>query len=162
MMYDAKAIEKRLGDAGITFSLLEHPPVYTCEEAEQVYGDKQSLSSKNLLLKDRKSRRFYLFVLPTSREVSLTELGDKVGEKLKFANPHDLEILLGVSPGSVSPFGLLNDYDGKVTLWLAWEVEDAAMVSFHPNDNARTLEMTQEAFQAFLALLSHQVIRERS
>lgn len=161
-MMDAKGVLEWLDAQGISYSLMEHVPVYTCEQAEQVYGDKKSLSSKNLLLKDRKSRRFYLFVLPTSREVSIDELGGFVGEKLKFANPDDLQGLLGVTPGSVSPFGLLNDADARVTLWLSSEVASADLVSFHPNDNTKTIELTREDFQEVLKRLSNPILRESS
>ncbi|PIZ52461.1 hypothetical protein COY28_04520, partial [Candidatus Woesearchaeota archaeon CG_4_10_14_0_2_um_filter_57_5] len=101
---------------GIAFSSFTHPPVYTCEEANTYNQDIRGVHCKNLLLKDRKSRAFFLVILPADQQASMDSLGDTLKTKLKFANEQDLQDKLGVDAGSVTPFALLNDTEHKVIL----------------------------------------------
>ena len=149
-----------LKEKDISFKSFEHPAVYTCDEAKQqrVYTNIRGIHSKNLFLKDRKSRRFFLVVIPEEKRADLNGLGIIVGEKLKFANETDLKNFLGLSVGSVSPFGLLNDSDHKVELLVDKDVWNSEYVSFHPNVNTETLELLGADFQKYVKLIGNKYI----
>src|SRR3990167_8246235 len=110
-------VEDFLKSHNIQYALHEHPAVSTCEEAEKYCGDIPGLACKNLLLRDKKGRRYFLFVLPAEKRADLKQIGEIVGEKrVSFANAEALKEKLGLEPGAVSPFGLLNDKKAKQLL----------------------------------------------
>ncbi|MFH1053910.1 MAG: prolyl-tRNA synthetase associated domain-containing protein [Candidatus Woesearchaeota archaeon] len=139
----------------IDFKLYEHPPVYTCEEAEKYTKDLRGSHLKNLFLKDSKSKRFFLVVMRADKKLNMDNLSEKLGEKIKFANEQDLMMLLGLSPGSVSFFGLLNDYGKKVELVIEKDVWEADFVSFHPNINTETLEFDKQGFHKLVEMFGN-------
>ncbi len=144
-----RSVEDNLTQHGIEFQVHEHPPVQTCEELAQ-YGV-PGLPCKNLFLRDQKKTRYLLVVLPAAQKTDLKKLAEQVGDKkLSFVNPETLMQKLGVEPGAVSPFGLLNNTEGDVELWIDREVLDAPVVHFHPNRNTASLELTKEMFKIYL------------
>ncbi len=137
---------------GIEFRVHEHPPVQTCEELAQ-HG-LPGLPCKNLFLRDQKKTRYLLVVLPAAQKTDLRQLAEKVGDKkLSFVNPETMMQKLGVEPGAVSPFGLLNNAEGDVELWIDREVLEATVVHFHPNRNTASVELTGEMFRRYLIQL---------
>lgn len=126
--------------------------MYTCEELAQYRIP--GLACKNLFLRDQKKKRYLLVVLPADQQTDLRRLAEQVGDKkLSFVNPETMKEKLGVEPGAVSPFGLLNNAEGDVELWIAREVMDAPVVHFHPNRNTASLVLTREMFELFLESL---------
>jgi Ala-tRNA(Pro) deacylase len=87
----------------------------------------------------------------------LVSQGMKAPGKLSFASPERMMRYLGLEPGSVSPFGLINDNDHHVILFLDSRLKDAKSLSFHPNDCRGTVVLSQEAFQQFLATRENKV-----
>jgi Ala-tRNA(Pro) deacylase len=148
-----KSVEDYLTSHGIEFKVHEHPPVQTCEELAQY--SVPGLACKNLFLRDQKKTRYILVVLPAAQQTDLKKLAEQVGDKkLSFVNPETMKQKLGVEPGAVSPFGLLNNSEGDVELWIAREVMEAPVVHFHPNRNTASVELTGEMFGIFLQELS--------
>lgn len=142
-------VEQYLESLGIDFVIHEHPPVQTCDELAQYHIP--GLACKNLFLRDQKKKRYLLVVLPADQQTDLKKLAEQVGDKkLSFVNREMLFEKLGVEPGAVSPFGLLNDQDGDVELWIAKEVMEAPLVHFHPNRNTASIELSAKAFRGFL------------
>lgn len=130
--------------------------MYTCEELAQY--SIPGLACKNLFLRDQKKKRYLLVVLPADQQTDLRRLAEQVGDKkLSFVNPETMKEKLGVEPGAVSPFGLLNNAEGDVELWVAREVMDAPVVHFHPNRNTASLVLTREMFELFLDSLPCEV-----
>lgn len=151
-------VEQFLQSHGIAYVLHEHPAVFTCEDAEKYCGTVPGLAGKNLFLKNKKSTRYFLVILPADKRADLKHIAQVVGEqKVSFASPEALREKLGLEPGSVSPFGLLNDADAGVEVFIDREVADAEIVNFHPNRNTASLELTQKMFQIFLTTLKHVV-----
>ncbi len=154
-----QSVEEYLTRRGILFTVHEHPPVQTCDELAR-YG-LPGLACKNLFLRDQKKKRYLLVVLPADQQTDLKRLAEQVGDKkLSFVNPETMKEKLGVEPGAVSPFGLLNNADGDVELWMAREVMEAAVVHFHPNRNTASLVLTRQEFRHFLeaAGTAHQML----
>ena len=151
-------VEDFLTSRGIEYILHEHPAVYTCEEAEKYCGDIPGISCKNLVLKSKKSGRHFLVVLPADKRANLKKIGEIVGDKqITFASPEALFDKLGLEPGSVSPFGLLNDKDHEVEVCIDQKVYHAKIVSFHPNRNTASLELSGEMFRKFLQNLKNKI-----
>jgi Ala-tRNA(Pro) deacylase len=148
-------IKKYLENLGIKFKEFKHGAVYTVEEArnEEILKNVRGVHCKNLFLKERKGRGFYLVVMPEDKKLDMNELGKKLGEKIKFANENELKNILSLKPGSVSPFGLINDKENKVKLIIDKDVWEADFVSFHPNINNETLEISKKDFHKYVKSL---------
>lgn len=146
-----KTVEIYLKNHHIEFTLYEHPAVFTCEEAEEHCSHIPGLPCKNLFLRNEKKRVYFLCILPASKQADLKQIAEIAGEKrISFANADMLKELLGLTPGAVSPFGLINDTENRVKVLVDREVWEADIVSFHPNRNTATLELTGEMFRKFL------------
>lgn len=151
-------VEDFLKSQGIQYILHEHPAVYTCEEAEKYCGNIPGLACKNLLLKGRKSGRYFLVILPAKKRADLKKIGKIVDDKqITFANTENLLEKLGLEPGSVSPFGLINDKKNEIEVCVDKDVYNADRVSFHPNRNTASLELSGEMFRKFLQIIEHEI-----
>ncbi len=149
-------LKEFLGKKQIEFTLHEHPAVFTCEEADEHCAYIPGVASKNLFVRERKKDNFILIVMPAVKRMNLKEFGKRVGVKnLTFAKPEALKDLLGLSPGAVSPFGLVNDTDSKVFLYIDEDLWHADTVTFHPNVNTATLELSQENFRKYVQALKN-------
>ena len=143
-------IKNYLEKCRIKFKVFTHPPVYTCEEAKKYTSNIRGVHSKNLFLKNKKSKKFYLVIIPENKKVNMDDLGKVVNDKLKFASEDDLRAMLGLSSGAVSPFGLINDNEHKVEVLIDKIVWESEYVSFHPNINTETLEITKDDFHKYV------------
>ena len=151
-MTDLEAsVAARLGELGIPFSRHEHPAVATVEEARQHWADIDATHCKNLFLRNQKGNRHYLVVLTASKTADLKGVADQIGDgKLSFASPERLMTHLGLTPGSVSPFGLINDPAHAVRVVLDRDLKAASRLSFHPNINTVTFTIAAADFARFL------------
>lgn len=151
-------VEAYLGALGLPFARHEHPPVATVAEAEMHWSGIEALHAKNLFLRNQKGTRHFLVVLAFTRRADFAALGELFGErKLGFASPDRLQAHLGLAPGSVSPFGLINDRDHRVEVAIDAAIRAAARVAFHPNVNTATLVLSGADFQRYLTAVGHQV-----
>jgi Ala-tRNA(Pro) deacylase len=145
------AVVARLGELGIPFTRHEHPPVATVDEAAQHWSGIDATHCKNLFLRNQKGSRHYLVVLEHAKKADLRKVADQIGDgKLSFASPERLMTHLGLTPGSVSPFGLINNRDHAVRLILDRDLESAARLSFHPNINTVTFTVSAADFARFV------------
>jgi Ala-tRNA(Pro) deacylase len=141
----------RLSELGIPFTRHEHPPVATVEEASAHWAGIEATHCKNLFLRNQKGTRHYLVVLTASKKADLKAVAEQIGDgKLSFASPERLMTHLGVTPGSVSPFGLINDRGHAVRVVLDRDFQIAERLAFHPNINTRTLTIAAADFKKFL------------
>jgi len=146
------AVETRLRELGISFERHEHPPVFTVEQAEKHWAGIDATHCKNLFLRNQKGTRHYLVIVKHSKRADLRSVSTQIGDgKLSFASPDRLMKYLGLTPGSVSPFGLMNDCDRHVHVAIDCDLKSAARVSFHPNINTATLTLAFSDFQRFLS-----------
>jgi Ala-tRNA(Pro) deacylase len=149
-----------LANLGIAYERFEHPPVATVAEAEAHWRDIDAAHCKNLFLRNQKGDRHYLVILAHSKRADLRRVADQVGDgKLSFASPERLMKYLGITPGSVSPFGLLNDAERHVRVYVDRDVLQATRITFHPNDNTVTLALSVADFERFLQHVGHVVRR---
>lgn len=145
------AVVARLHEIGIAFTRHDHPPVATVEEAMAHWAAIDATHCKNLFLRNQKGNRHYLVVLIASKKADLRAVADQIGDgKLSFASPERLMTHLGLTPGSVSPFGLINDRDRSVRVVLDRDFKDASRLAFHPNINTSTFTIASADFARFL------------
>jgi len=144
-------VRARLEELGIAFTRHEHPPVATVEEAERHWAGIDATHCKNLFLRNQKGNRHYLVVVGHTKRVDLRAVADQIGDgKLSFGSPERLMTHLGLTPGSVSPFGLINDHGHQVRVVIDRDLKAATRLSFHPNINTVTLTVAAPDFARFL------------
>lgn len=139
-MYSKEAVYALLGDKGIVYECMEHPPVYTMKDTEAAGITKKGAICKNLFLRDAKGTNHYLVTLPSAKRVNLKGLAEQLGSsKLSFASAERLQKYLGVAQGCVSPLGVLNDESRSVVVVFDQDLPDGGAVGVHPNDNTASI-----------------------
>ncbi len=143
---------------GFDIRRTEHPAVFTCEEADLHRADQNAVSTKNLFLCDKKARRFFLAVTSCEKNVKLEKLASQLGvPHLRFGSEENLQRLLGVTRGSVTMMGLVNDLDHVVELWIDSEIWGHDKFQSHPLVNTATLVFSKAELERFFALIGHTV-----
>jgi Ala-tRNA(Pro) deacylase len=148
----ARRVYDVLERLGIRYTRFEHPPVASVEDAQAHWADIDAMHFKNLFLRNKKGNRQYLVIAEHRKPVDLRSLAARIGDdRLSFGSPERLMAAFGVTPGSVSPFGLINDAGHSVRVLVDADLKRAAAVTFHPNVNTATLRIPREDFERFLA-----------
>lgn len=136
----------------IPYQLFEHPPVNTGDEAAVHWKAIPGAAVKNLFLRNKKGDRHYLVILGIEKQADLRQLVKVIGDdRLSFGSPERLQKYLGVTPGSVSPLGLVHDSGRAVRVIVDSDLRAADRLIFHPNDNTASLTISGSDFQRFLA-----------
>lgn len=152
-----KDIYKILEDLGIKYVKHDHPALFTCEQAEEYYAKIPGAHTKNLFLRNKKGDKYYLVVVESKKRADINKLRGDLGEsKLGFGSPERLLNVLGLTPGSVTPFGLINDEQKQVAkVLIDKDLLDFEVVNFHPLINTATLGISAENFKKFLGWTGH-------
>ena len=145
-----------LQELGITYEVYEHPPLDTIEIALEYWKDIDAMHCKNLFFRNHKGNRHYLVIIKDTTPFSIRSLEQKLKQgKLTFSSEKRLMKYLGVKPGSVSPFGLINDKEHHVYVFLDEQIRNAEKISFHPNDNTASLVLDYSDFLKYLAKMGN-------
>ena len=137
----------------IEFSCIEHPPIFTCSDAAIHLRGAPGQGTKNLFLRDKKGRKHFLVSVPESKQVDLGVLAKQLGvAKLGFGTAEKLRALLGVDPGSVTIFGLLNDSEKQVSLFVDRELWSASLLHCHTLVNTATVLLSPTELDRFLSV----------
>jgi Ala-tRNA(Pro) deacylase len=145
-------------DNHFIYQRVEHPPVYTCAEAEHLRPDIAAVSTKNLFLCDKKGRNFYLAVTACEKSMDFRQLAGQLGvAKLRFSSEENLERLLGVSRGAVTVLGLVNDVEHQVELWIDMEIWSGENFLCHPLVNTATLVLSKALLERFFDITGHEI-----
>jgi Ala-tRNA(Pro) deacylase len=149
------ALYRRLEALSISWKVFTHAPVFTVAEARVLRGAIPGVHTKNLFLKDRKDG-LWLVVLREELRVDLKILSQEIGaRRFSFASAELLVARLGVPPGSVTPFALMNDMVQAVKVRLDAEMLSRASLNFHPLRNDRTVSIAPDDFNRFLESTGH-------
>lgn len=142
---------------GVSWTHHTHPPLHTVEESRALRGEMPGGHCKNLFLKERKGG-FWLAVCLEDRAIKTKHLEKAVGAKrLSFGNSEDLWNHLGVKPGAVSPFALINDREaGSIRLILDQQMLEHEILNYHPLHNEATIAMSSGDLLRFFAATGHQ------
>jgi Ala-tRNA(Pro) deacylase len=141
---------------GIAVATVSHPPLHTVEESRALRGEIAGAHTKNLFLKDRRDA-LYLVVAEENAIIDLKRLHEKIGAsgKLSFGKPELLLEVLGVTPGAVTAFGLLNDKAGRVTAIVDRTLIDSERINCHPLVNTATTTIGRDDLIAFMKATGH-------
>ena len=146
-----------LGGLGIQTRTHAHPPLFTVEESRALRGEIPGLHAKNLFVRDR-GKAYFLIVLEEDSRIDLKTLHDSIGArgKVSFGSAEALFELWGVTPGSVTPFGAINDPEGRVRVVVEARLASAAQANFHPLENNRTTTISGPDLIRFLRACGHE------
>lgn len=146
----------RLAALGIETQTLEHEAVFTVEQSSKLERTLPGGHTKNLFLKDKKGALFLVVALGSAM-IDLKTLHKKLGsDRLSFGKPELLAEVLGVAPGSVTPFALINDKDRRVTVILDEDMMRHDRLNYHPLENTATTNIAREDFLKFIRSCGHE------
>jgi Ala-tRNA(Pro) deacylase len=136
---------------GVKYIRYQHEPIYTIEEANQLDVYIPGQQCKNLFLRNRKGDIHYLLIADEAKQIDLKFLSKQIGStNLSFASEDRLYKYMGIRPGSVSPFGLINDIEAAVIVLIDKDLIDANTINFHPNVNTATISISYADFEKFI------------
>lgn len=155
-----------LREHDIPFTNYNHPEGKSIEEAKKWWKDDGSVHCKNLFFRNHKGNKHYLVCLHCDHDLDIHDLEHRLKAslvaqglpscgKLSFASAERMMKYLGLKPGSVSPFGLINDTNHEVHLFLDENIKEAPLLSFHPNDCRGTVVIKREDFERYLAIVGN-------
>ena len=154
-MLSPQQLFARLDALGLAHRSVEHAPVFTVEEAKAHRGELPGHHIKNLFLRNKKEE-MWLVVALEDRAIDLRRLGDMLGAgRLSFGSPDRLRRTLGVEPGSVTPFAVINDSERRVTLVLDRALGDGGPINAHPLTNTMTTAIGFADLERFFEATGH-------
>lgn len=137
-MEEIQKIKGLLEALEIPFEAVTHQPVFTIEEMAALKLPKEKCVAKNLFIRDDKKQNYYLFVVHQDKRADLKRMREKLGSRpLTFASEEDLNRLLGLTKGAVTPFGIINDEAHRVKVCID-TVFERSCIGVHPNVNTAT------------------------
>lgn len=135
-----QAVYDKLDVMGISYDVEEHEAVFTIAQVDKIGAFDRGVGCKNLFLRDEKGRRHFLLIAEEHTQVDLKSVRAQLGcSRLSFGSEERLWNCLKLKPGSVSPFGVLNDTECKVEVIFDSRLKDKPDLGFHPNDNTATV-----------------------
>lgn len=165
---EALSVLLYLEEHAIPHTHYSHPEGKTIEEAKRWWHNDGSVHCKNLFFRNHKGNKHYLVCFDCDHDLAIHDLehrlkaslvaaGQPAPGKLSFASPERMMRYLGLQPGSVSPFGLINDKEHEVILFLDENLRNAPSLSFHPNDCRGTVVIGHDAFEQYLNTVGNEV-----
>ena len=143
---------KVLDDLDIEYEIFSHPPLPTIEVALEYWKDIDATHCKNLFFRNHKGKKHYLVILKHVQKLAIHDLEKRLKQgKLSLASDKRLKKYLGVQPGSVTPFGLINDEENHVHIFLDENLKESDKISFHPNVNTFSLVLSYKDFEKYLS-----------
>jgi Ala-tRNA(Pro) deacylase len=157
-MSDPQKVYEVLDRMGIAYEKYEHPPVFTGEEAAEHWRPIAATRVKNLFLRNKKGDRHYLVILEIDKQADLRQLVKVIGDdRLSFGSADRLMTQLGVTPGSVSPFGLMHEQSAGLQVIVDEDLRRAERLIFHPNINTASVTISVADLERFLATRPNRV-----
>ncbi|MGM9878710.1 MAG: YbaK/EbsC family protein [Bacilli bacterium] len=128
----------------VKYEIVYHPAVFSTEEADKFVEGKEGVLSKTLFMAGKKDHKFYLFIMDDSKRLDIKKMSKLVDDKLHFAKEEHLMKKMGLKPGVVSIFGLLNNDEHDINIYIDKEVMSERIITFYPNDNTATIFISTE------------------
>jgi Ala-tRNA(Pro) deacylase len=155
-------IYQTLDSLEIKYKIFEHKPVFTVEESKELEKEIPGQRNKSLFLRNKNKNNFYLILIQGDKKLDLKDLRSDLDEsKLNFTSSEDLKEKLNVTPGSVSPFNLINNKDHKIVVVVDEDILVNEKVYFHPDRNSATLELSSDDFKTFLESTKNKIIYQK-
>lgn len=135
----------------IQYDIIEHPAVNTIDEMDKLNIDSNNEVVKNLFVRDDKKKNYFLIVIQKNKKVNLKEIKNELNcRPLSFASEEDLKKYMGLSKGSVTPFGILNDTECKVHVVFDKDILLFERIGVHPNDNTATVWVCPQDLESII------------
>lgn len=151
-----KVVDK-LKELGITYQIVEHEPALTTEQADSFIEGIEGVRTKTMFLTNKKKRNFYLVIMDDAKCLDMDVFKDIVEEKqVKMASAETLNDKMMLPPGVVSPFGLLNNENKDIQVYVDQEIVSEERMSFHPNTNEKTIFVKTEDLFTFLKAIGYE------
>ena len=151
MLNDRKKVLEYLKSSDIHYTIIEHLPTPTIEDAIKYWGKMEATHCKNLFFRNHKGSKHYLVIIEHKKQLIIRNLEQKLKQgKLSFASEKRMAKYLAIQAGSVSLFGLINDTENHVYVFLDKDLLMSEFISFHPNDNTASIKISQGDFRKFL------------
>lgn len=148
-----------LKNLNISYTRYNHPAVYTVEEADKYVSPINACHSKNLFVCNKKKTAYYLIIMEAHKKVDLKNIASLIGsDRLSFASSERLLHFLGLTPGAVSPFGLINDKNHEVTAVIDADFIKNDLLGFHPNMNTTTIVINNKDFKKYLTHTGNKIL----
>lgn len=154
-----KTVLTRLDELGIQYEVDEHEAAFTMEAISELGLDKKGMMPVNLFLRDASGKRHFLVIHDGKKQTDLKVLREQIGcSRLSFGSEERLMKQLGLTKGSVSPFGLINNEGHTVELVIDESIRGHERLGFHPNTNTATVWVSWEGFMKFVESCGNKVI----
>lgn len=135
-----KKVEEKLNELNIPFEIVEHEPALTTEQADSFIEGIEGVRTKTMFLTNKKKTEFYLLIMDDKKRLDMDKFKEIVASKqIKMASENSLFEKMTLPPGIVSPFGLLNNEDKDIKVYIDKEIEGEERMCFHPNTNEKTI-----------------------
>ena len=147
----------QLNELGIPFQIVEHEPVLTTEQADRFIEGIEGVRTKTMFLTNKKKRNFYLVIIDDAKRLDMDVFKEIVEEnRVKMASAETLNDKMMLLPGTVSPFGLLNNRDKDIQVYFDQEIVSEERMCFHPNTNEKTIFVNTKDLFTFLKELGYE------
>ena len=147
----------KLNELGIPFQIVEHEPVLTTEQADRFIEGIEGVRTKTMFLTNKKKRNFYLVIIDDAKRLDMDVFKEIVEEnRIKMASAETLNDKMMLLPGTVSPFGLLNNRDKDIQVYFDQEIVSEERMCFHPNTNEKTIFVNTEDLFTFLKAIGYE------
>ena len=142
-------VANKLQELGITFDVVEHPPVFTTEQADSYIEGREGVRTKSMFLTNRKKTQYYLLIMDDKKRLDMDDFKVQVGaNRIRMASADSLAEKMNLSAGTVSPFGLLNNAEKDIQVYFDKDILSEEIMTFHPNTNEKTIFIkTQDLFR---------------
>lgn len=151
-------VKEELNALDIGFEVVEHEPALTTEQANHFIEGVEGVRTKTMFLTDKKKRNFYLVIMDDSKRMDMKRFSEIVQTKrIKMASSESLYEKMQLPPGVVSPFGLLNNMEKDIHVYIDKEIMSEKRMSFHPNTNEKTLFLETDDLIKYVESLGYKV-----
>ena len=144
-------VANKLQELGITFDVVEHPPAFTTEQADSYIEGMEGVRTKTMFLTNKKKTQYYLLIMDDSKRLDMLRFKEIVSaNQIKMASEKSLYEKMMLPPGTVSPFGLLNNKEKDIKVYIDKEIIGEERMCFHPNTNEKTIFIKTSDLLKFL------------
>ena len=144
-------VANKLQELGVTFDVVEHPPVFTTEQADSYIEGMEGVRTKSMFLTNRKKTQYYLLIMDDKKRLDMDDFKVQVGaDRIRMASLASLAEKMTLPAGTVSPFGLLNNDEKDILVYFDKDIVSEDIMTFHPNTNEKTIFIKSKDLFRFL------------
>ena len=144
-------VANKLQELGIIFDVVEHPPVFTTEQADSYIEGMEGVRTKSMFLTNRKKTQYYLLIMDDKKRLDMDDFKVQVGaDRIRMASLDSLAEKMTLPAGTVSPFGLLNNEEKDILVYFDKDIVSEDIMTFHPNTNEKTIFIKSKDLFRFL------------